>query len=198
MTGLHEFIIEIKIPLNDTFKTETGVELYGNEKFSVDRLANRIGTVINTPLFHDTDIEPGDEVMIEPTIFHKQIYRSVEQDYTRLVDKNKMWFRVTPAMIVLYKKNGSDEWKGYLKNNLVELVKKNAPKITSTLLYLPEEKEEYEQNRVRLLYGNEELQNMGAENGDNLVINPIGGLDFWIDGKRHWWVRNIDIWAVES
>ena len=70
MIGLHEFIIELQ-PLNETFKTESGVELYGHKDFAVDRLSNRIGKVISVPVFQETIIKEGDEVMIEPSVFHK-------------------------------------------------------------------------------------------------------------------------------
>ncbi len=139
MTGLHEFIIKLDRPLNETFKTESGLEFYGNDRFHVDRLSNRVAKVVSTPVFHETPIKAGYEVMIEPTIFHKQIYRAKEQDYTNLVDKEKGLWRVIPQMIILYRKDKSHQWEGYLQNVLVEPIIEKEKEIKSSLI-LPQAK----------------------------------------------------------
>ena len=99
-------------------------------------------------------------------------------------------------MIVLYRKDKDDAWKGYLKNILVEPIEEQEEKITSTFIIIPEAKTKYKKDRVRLLYNNTELEGYGANQGDELVINPIGGVPFWIDGKEFWWIRNVDVYAV--
>jgi len=197
MKGLHDFIIELKNPLNATFKTESGVELYANENFSVDRLSNRVAKVISAPIFVDTPIKDGYEVMIEPTILYKQSYKGVRQHYTSLIDNDNMWFKVTPNMIILYRKNENEEWRGYLKNVMVEQIKEEEGPIISKYIIHPESaKKTFKKGRARLLYSNVELEGYGAKSGDELIINPLGGVNFWIEGKPYWWLRNVDVWAV--
>lgn len=197
MKALHEYIIELKNPLNDTFKTESGVELYAHKEFSVDRLSNRIAKVVSTPLLHNTPIEVGYEVMIEPTILYKQIFQKEKQGYTNLIDRDQMHFNVTPNMIVLYRKDENDTWKGYLKNVMLEPIEETEKPIKSNFLYIPESNQKkYKKERAKVLYGNQILEEQGAKNGDEVIINPMGGVNFWMDGKEYWWVRNTEVLGV--
>lgn len=200
MKSLHDYIIELPKPLNETFKTEQGNEFYAHQDFSVDRLSNRIATVTSTPLFVDTPIQVGYQVMFEPTILYKQIYQGVKQDYTHYVDKSQKLFRITPGMIVLYRKDENDTWKGYGQNVLVKPIEENSIPITSSVLIIPETVKEtkYKKERVKLLYANESIEALGAKAGDEVIINPKGGVKFWIEGKEHWWLMNRHIWAIAS
>lgn len=199
MKGLHDFIIELKKPLNDTFKTESGAEFYANKDFSVDRLSNRVAKVVSVPLFLESEIKDGYEVMIEPTILHKQIFQGVKQDYTSYVDRSKMHFRVTPNMIVLYRKDANTEWRGFGKNVLVEPIKQETAQVKSSVLIIPETVNEtkYKKERVKLIYANTTIEERGAKQGDEVIIDPLGGIKFWIDGKEFWWLMNNHVWAVQ-
>lgn len=197
MKGLHDFIIELKEPLKDTFKTENGTELYAHKDFSVDRLSNRVAKVISVPEFYDTDIVEGDEVLFEPTILYRQTHQGVRQDFQSYVDKKDMLFRLTPNMVICYRKNADDAWKGHGTNLLVQPIKEHSLPITSSVLYIPETVKEtkYKKDRVILLYPNKEIEEHGAEKGDEVLINPQGGVKFWLNGHEHWWLRTKDIWG---
>lgn len=196
MKGLNEFILEFTRPLNDTFMTESGVELYGHKKFHVDRLANRVANVISPPQLKDTVIKEGYQVMIEPSIFHKQIYRDREQEYTSIVDKEKNWFAVLPSMIVLYRENEKSEWKGHLGNIMVMPIPITEKTVQSDIIIMPKTQPKYKTDRAILLYSNENIKQWGANEGDELVIRPDSGLKFWIEGKEYWWVREVDVLGV--
>lgn len=195
MKGIKDFIIQIENPYSETFKTENGVELYADKKFSAERLTNRIVKVVSTPFFHETPIKEGYELLIDPTILYKQTYQGVEQDYTNLVDEEKMWFKISPQMIVLFRKDKDSEWKGYLQNVLVEPIVIEQ-EILSKVILAPEKKKEYKKDVVKLTYSNEDLIKKGANNGDEITINPLGGIPFWVEGKEYWWLRNVDIFLV--
>lgn len=197
MQSLHDFIIELPKPLNETFKTENGTELFAHQDFSVDRLSNRVAKVKSVPLFMDCPIEEGDEVMFEPTILYKQIYQGVKQDYTHYIDKSQKLFRITPNMIVLYRKDEHDEWKGFGQNLLVEPVETKTTPVISGLI-IPENAQgpKYEKERVRLLYPNKDIEALGVTKGDAVIKDPsLDGVKFWIDGKEYRWLRTKDIWA---
>lgn len=198
MQGLHDFIIELKKPLNDTFTTENGNEFYAHKDFSVDRLSNRIAKVVSTPLFYKTPIEAGYEVMIEPTILYKQIFQKQKQDYTAFVDKKKMHFRVTPNMIVLYRKSKDKPWQGHGENILVQPIEETELPVTSDILIIPKTVKEsrYKKDRVIMLYANKDIEDYGAKPGDEVIINPKGGIKFWLEGKEHWWLKNRHVWGV--
>lgn len=196
MTGLRDFIIKLDKPLNETFKTESGLELHGHADFSVDRLSNRVAKVMATPLFVDTPIKKGYEVMIEPTILYKQSYQGVKQHYTSLIDKDEMLFKVTPNMIILYREHESDEWKGHLQNLMVEQIKEDEPVIKTSLIIPENVTPKFKKGRAKALYINQTLKERGIKIGDELLIHPRGGVNFWLDGKHYWWIRSKDVFAT--
>lgn len=201
MQSLHDFIIELPKPLNETFKTENGVELYAHQDFSVDRLSNRVAKVVSVPLMGDTPIKEGYQVMFEPTILYKQIYKGVKQDYTHYVDKTNKLFRLTPNMIVLYRKDENDEWKGHGENLLLKPIEQKELPITSSVLIIPETVKEtkYKKDRMELLYSNTAIEELGAKKGDEVIINPImTGVKFWIEGVEFRWLRVKDVWAIAN
>ena len=61
MNHIYNYIIKISNELNDTFKTESGLELYGSKQFSHNRLANRYATIVGQPLIFDGQILEVDE-----------------------------------------------------------------------------------------------------------------------------------------
>jgi len=78
---------------------------------------------------------------------------------------------------------------------MVEPIEEEMP--TSSFLIIPESSvKKYKKERVKLLYSNTAIKEEGAKNGDEVIINPMGGVKFWIDGKEYWWMRNCDIFAV--
>ena len=183
MIGLHNFIVELKTDFHDTFKTESGLELYANKDMSAERLSNRIAKVINTPAFHETEIEIGYQLMIDPSILYEQIYRETKQESIHLVDKEKGWYKLDPKEIVLFRKDDSEEWKGYLENSLVEPIPEEAEELKSTLIQLLPKKKTFKKGRAKALYMNDGID---VSKGDKLIIADHGGIPFWIEGKEFW------------
>ena len=192
MKGIHDYILEIKEPFKETFKTEGGLELYANKRFSADRLSNRIAKVMATPVFFEGVIEVGYEVLIDATILYEQIYNKKVQESIHLLDSEKKLFKIDPKLIVLYRENSQAEWKGFLDSVLVEPIKKAAKPLTSSLIILPEEVVEFEQNKAKIVVCNSDVTNMGIEKNDIVAIKPLG-ISFWLDGKEFWWLKNDDL-----
>ena len=69
------------------------------------RLANRIGIVKATPYLFEGVIKEDYQVLIDPTILYEQIFRDVKQESIHLVDRDKMLFKISPNLIVLYREN---------------------------------------------------------------------------------------------
>ena len=193
MKGLKDFIIKLDKPLNDTFKTEGGAELYAHQDFSVDRLSNRIAKVVAVPMFEDTPVKVGYEVMFEPTILYKQSYQGIKQGYTSLIDKDDNLFKITPNMIILYRKDKNDEWKGHLQNLMVEQIKEKEPIVETSFIIPDTVSVKFKKGYAKVLYPNEWLESRKVKQGDILLTDPKGGVDFWIEGKHYWWIRSIDV-----
>lgn len=195
MKGIHDYIIEIAEPFKETFKTESGLELYANKSFSADRLSNRIGKVMEVPLLFDGIIKQGYEVLIDASILYEQSFKSVKQESIHLLDRDKMLFKINPNLIVLYRENENEQWKGFLNNLLVEPIEKKSQKLVSSLIIIPDEKATYEKGKAIVKYANENVKELGVNNGETVFIDPLGGIQFWLDGKEFWWIRTKDILA---
>jgi co-chaperonin GroES (HSP10) len=196
MKGTKNFIIQIDNPYNDTFKTESGVELYGNVDFTTERQSNRIAKVVGIPSLFKTEIKVGFEVLIDASPLYRQIYQGTKQWYQNVVDVDKNLYHLEKDMIVCYRENAKSDWIGFGENNLAEPLFEQ--KNINTTLLLPKNATEKKYNgKVKIHYANSNLKKEGVKNGDTLYMNSIGGIKYWLDGKEFWWIRNKDVIAKE-
>lgn len=200
MQGTKDFIIQIINPFNESFLTASGMELFADKRFSAEKLANRIGIVIATPLHLDCEINEGDQVMIDPTILYEQIYKltSGVQESIFLVDKDKCYYKIDPSMVVLYKKNESTNWKGFQENAIYEQVEieKFEEPLESAFIFIPEvNSEKFKRDRAVLRFANESILEEVSV-GQEVIVSDGMGIPFYIDGKTYLWYRNQDVMAV--
>lgn len=200
MKGIKDFIIQIQKPYSETIKTEGGLEIYGDKRFSADKLTNRIGVIISSPVFHETEIQPGYEVLVDPTILYEQVYHLTggRQDSIFLVDKEKSYYKVDPALIVLFRVSENSEWKGYLENGIYEKVIDHTPqeKLKSDIIFIPESSTpKYKMGMAVLKYGNESILE-SIQPGQEVYVLDDFGIEYFIDGKTYLWYRNSDVLAA--
>ncbi|MGH2666051.1 hypothetical protein [Flavobacterium sp.] len=196
MKGINDFIIQIKEPFKEKFKTESGVEFYGDKRWMPQQLSNRIGIVVNVPFAFKTEIKPGHEVLVDPTILYEQDYHLTggAQESIFLVDKAEMLFKIKPNLIVLHRENNSAPWKGHLNNGLFEQVEAAKTEPVSSFLIIQESvQKEFEHGKARVAIVNDELK---AEPGQVVFVKEEHGIEFFLDGKSYWWYRNEDVLAA--
>lgn len=195
MKGTQDFIIHLKNPYNDTFKTKNGLELYGNVNFTTERQSNRIATVVGIPSLYKTEIKEGYEVLIDASPLYRQIYRGIKQWYQNIVDEDENLFHLGKEMIICYRKNKSADWIGFLENSIVKPILEEQNKINTTLIIPANASEKKFNGKVVMRFVNSEINGLGVENGDILYINKLGGVKYWFNGEELWWIRNKDIYA---
>lgn len=194
---MHDYIIKIEKAYNETFKTESGLELYGDKRFNSERLANRIAEVIETPALKDSIIKKGFEVMVDPTIFLKQTYeRHAENDNIFLQDAKNGLYKIEPSMIVLYRETKQSEWKAFGDNILVEPIKKEAEEKKDNSIIIELEKSKYVEGIAKIKFINSDLLEDGCKNNDVVAIKSGFGVSFWIDGKEFHWIKNRHVLVV--
>lgn len=200
MKGVKDFIIQIEQPFSETIKTEGGLEIFGDKRWSAEKMANRIGIVISAPICHNTVIKEGYQVLVDPTILYEQVYHLTggRQDSVFLVDKTKMYYKVDPNMVVLYRENSESEWKGYHENAIYEAIADETAEepLENLFIYIPKTiQTKFKKNRVTLKFGNETILNQIAV-GQELIVKEQMGIDFYINGKTYLWYRNSDVIAA--
>lgn len=192
MQSLRNFIVKTDAAFSDTIKTESGLELYVNQKISRERSSNRVLKVIEIPVnISDNEIQPGYEVMVDPTILYMQNYTGRgDQDNPFMIDRNNGLYKVEPKMIVLYRENEDAAWKAYGENTLVEFVKETTEKTSGGLFIGHETKE-----TVKALYPTKVMEDSGISSGDEIIIKKGTEVSFWIEGKEYHWIENKDVLA---
>jgi len=187
--GIYNYIIEQKTAYSTTFKTESGLELYGDKRFLAHKLANRTCTVVNTPMSEESEIKPGYEVMIDPSIYTSITTETGgERANPNLIDKAKGWYKIEPDIIVLYRKDEQSEWKGNKRNLVVEYIKEDEK--TSNSLIIQTVKSENKKGVARVKYSNTEMEGYGVNNGDEILFGDDYNIPFPIDGKEYYWMNN--------
>ena len=83
-------------------------ELILNTEIFNHQFVNRLAKVISTPIIGDTDIKPGDEIIIHFNVFRRWYnVRGEEKNSKCYFDEDT--YLITKDQIFLYKRNG--EWK---------------------------------------------------------------------------------------
>lgn len=197
MIRIHDFTIKLDFEFAKTFKTESGLELHADVRFSADRLANRIATVLELPLsLTDSEIKSGYEVMVDPTIFYQQNYDVIGKvENSFMIDRANGIFKISPDMIVMYRKDKNSKWKAFQNSFLAELESEITPEVKMGSLVIEEAKTKKSKVFAKVLFTNTELENDGVNDGDRIYIKPDLGVPFWIEGKEYQWIQNRHVLA---
>jgi hypothetical protein len=106
--SVFNYIVAPKHGRSTSAKEIDGKELILNTELQNHHYTSRLGVVSATPLAIDTDIQPGDEVIVHHNIFRRfRDIRGKEKNGKAYYDENT--FFVQPDQIYAYKHNG--EWK---------------------------------------------------------------------------------------
>lgn len=194
MQGIKEFIVHVDKAFND--EVDFGkMKLFVDKRISRDRASNRYGTIVSSPIFSNEDSIPaGTEVVFDATILYEQIYKEGVQESIFLVDKENSYYRVEPSLIILYRANKNEEWKGYKNNLMVELIKEIQPEKTGSI-FIPTTTSKTLKNKAKIIYTNEELLEMGVYPGDEVFIRPDYVIPFYFKEKTLQWIRTNDVLA---
>jgi co-chaperonin GroES (HSP10) len=198
MQHIYNYIIKISNELNETFKTEGGLELYGHKDFSKDRLSNRYAIIVGKPLiFDDKILEIGTKVLIDPSVYYHSTHGDddILQITTNTVDREKGLYAIEPQNIVLYEKDG--DWFGYLGNFLGKCVTEKKPdKMAGS--FIVEIGNEVRTDNFDVIYANDFLIKEGINQGDRLYMKPNMGVPVWIEGKEHTWLRYSEVLGIHN
>lgn len=198
MRGYRDFIIKVDFVYNKTFKTESGLELHADSRFSQDRLSNRIATIEEVPLNieKETPIKKGYQVMIDPTIYYGiNTIVTGQQLSPFVIDLNKGLYRINNEMIVLYREDEKSDWKAYYESVLIKFEKEELEEKKVGLIITETKKTNVSNDRATVLYSNQLLHEEGIKNGDFILVNQGIGVPFWIDGKEYNWINNRHVLA---
>ena len=167
MKSVYNFVVTpIGERYNNTKKVEGGNLILNTEIYN-HQFVNRIAKVISIPIIGDTDIKPGDEVIIHHNVFRRwHDVRGIEKNSRSYF--NESTYFITQDQIFLYKRNG--EW--------------NAPKGFCFVKPLKETYDPFNINIERPLIGIVKYSDSTVEVNDLIGFRPKSEYEFIIDGER--------------
>jgi len=111
--SVYNFVVKPKGERYNNTKELDGNELILNTEIYNHQYVNREAEVISTPIIGNTDIEPGDTVVVHHNVFRRWHDVNGDEKNSRSYFNENIYF-ITPDQIFLHKRN--DKWiapKGY-------------------------------------------------------------------------------------
>lgn len=193
---MHDFIIKVDKEFNETFKTESGIELYADKNFSKDILATRVVEVLEVPKFYEGPITVGMQLFVDHTIFLRESYLShgtVENIYT--IDYHKGLYKIPDDLIFMYREDESAAWKGYKENLFVEeIVEEAAEEKIGSIILAPSKP--IRKGVHKVVYDNVSLNKLGVKKGHKVIVDLKMRLPINIDGKQYYQLTNDSVFAL--
>ena len=113
MKSVYDFVVTPKGERYNNKKKVGDSELILNTEIYNHQFVNRVAKVISTPIIGDTDIQPGDEVIVHHNVFRRwHNVKGIEKNSRSFFDENT--YLINQDQIFLYKRFW--EWqapKGY-------------------------------------------------------------------------------------
>jgi hypothetical protein len=180
MTAVFDFIIK---PVGSRYNNSidvNGKQLIINTRIESFKSVNKLAEVVSVPLAFETDIKPGDIIVIHHNVFRRFYDIKGRQKNSRSYFKEDLYF-CAPDQIYLY--NRDNEWRSYGDRCFVKPIKN-----------IDQFKLDKERKHIGILkYGNESLNKLGINPGDLVGYKPYGEFEFIIDDQRLYCMKSNDI-----
>ena len=167
MKSVYNFVVKPKGERYNNKKKVDGGELILNTEIFNHQYVNREAIVVSTPIIGDTDIKPGDEVIVHHNVFRRwHNVKGVEKNSRSYF--NESTYLINQDQIFLYKRDG--EW--------------NAPKGFCFVKPLKETYDPLNVNIERPLIGIVKYSDGTVEVNDLVGFRPSSEYEFVIDSER--------------
>ena len=166
MKSVYNFVVA---PVGERYNNTKKVgdsELILNTEIYNHQYVNREATVISTPIIGDTDIQPGDTVIVHHNVFRRwHNVKGVEKNSRSYF--NESTYLITQDQIFLYKRDG--EWKAPKGYCFIKPLKK---------------KDQFNIDEERPLIGVVKYSDGTVKENDLIGYKPKTECEFMIDGER--------------
>lgn len=196
MRSLHEFIVHIPKDFKDSYKTESGLEIFADKRWSQRQLATTVVKVIKTPMSYEGEIEVGDFLFIDNAAVMRQehIKTGVHESH-HLIDRDKRLYSIPKMLLIAYKKKNTKEWIGFGDNVIIEREMVKEEKKSSLLVSPTENIKKESKGKGVLFIVNNQIIDTGANKGDQIYFNELGAIDMFLGDKKVTWLKNRQVLA---
>ncbi len=172
MQSLFEYIISTENRYNNTIDVD-GKELVVNTEITERdyMFVNRIGTIVKTPLHHESNIDSGDRVIVHHNVFRRWYdIHGQEKNSSGFLEENR--FFAGEDQIFAY--NKGDKWECLPQYCFVKPIYKDDKWALRT-----------DENLLGILtYSNSDLDALGVSVGDVVGFTPNSEYEFDIEGEE--------------
>lgn len=194
MKTLDLFVVELEKQIEDTIKTDSGLELYIDTRFNEFQYRVTEGPVVASPLKHNTGVKEGDTLY-----FHHLVVLNEGQTLTGN-DKHYI-VQYDPHITVnnqaiAYKDRDSGEIKPLAGWSLMEPIEEEVKEDNSTIISVS--LKESPVKKARIAFDAPWIQEMGVKKGDVIGLPKNRDYEIKIDGKKYFRVRTDDFLYVEE
>jgi len=172
MQSLFEYIISTENRYNNTIDID-GKELVVNTEITERDyiFVNRIGKVLKLPLYNDSIVNEGDEVIVHHNVFRRWIdMKGREKNSSSFLNENEYF--VSPDQIFAYKRD--NKWISLPDYCFVKPIYEEDKWVLKT-----------DENLSGVLtYSNTTLESLGVSIGDTVGFTPDSEYEFDIEGQK--------------
>ena len=172
MQSLFEYIISTENRYNNTIDID-GKELVVNTEITERDyiFVNRIGKVLKLPLYNDSIVNKGDEVIVHHNVFRRWIdMKGREKNSSSFLNENEYF--VSPDQIFAYKRD--NKWISLPDYCFAKPIYEEDKWVLKT-----------DENLSGVLtYSNTTLESLGVSIGDTVGFTPDSEYEFDIEGQK--------------
>ena len=194
MKTLHVFVVELEKQINDTIKTDSGLELFIDTRFENGQFPNRVtsGPVVSPPIKYNTGVEVGDELY-----FHHLVVLNEGQKLTG--EDNHFFVNYSPDVAlhnqaIAYKSQKDGKIRCLAGWCLLKALEQEEAK--DSVIEVVSLKEDLS-TKGRVAYLCKEGEELGVKPGDVVGFKQNRDYRIKIDGTEYFRVRAEDLMYVE-
>jgi co-chaperonin GroES (HSP10) len=192
MKTMNLFVVKVDKPINDTMKTEGGLELFVDTRFNEFEHRQVFGEVVSAPLLIENDVEPGDTLYFHHLVVVEGGQKIPWEENHYIVKCDKQFTIGNQAFA--YKKKGSNEITplfGWCLLEEAEVEKKES------FIELVNTEEDLPLTGI-VSFDADCLEELDVKKGDEVGFAKNMDYRVNIDGKEYYRVRSEDLLYVKE
>ena len=193
MKTLDIFVVELEKQFNDTIKTDSGLELYIDNRFNEFEHRVTEGPVVCSPLKYNTGVEEGDTLYFHHLVVinEGQVLTGNDNHYLVRYDPN----HTINNQAIAYKSKKTGEVKPLMGWALLEFTEQEELETKSDLIEVVDLSEKLP-TKGRIAFDSPWLEELGVKSGDVVGFKQNRDYRIKIDGKEYYRTRAEDLYGV--
>jgi len=195
MKTLDIFVVELEKKINDTITTDSGLELYVDNRFNEFEHRVTEGPVVCSPIKYKTGVKKGDTLYFHHLVVinEGQILTGNDNHYLVRYDPN----HTINNQAIAYKSKKTGKVKPLAGWALLEFVEQKELEVKSDIIHVIDNKEKLPTKGV-VSFNSPWLKDLGVKKGDIVGFKQNRDYRITIDGVEYFRTRAEDLMYAEN